>query len=286
MTTTAATPQQTERPERKRVHLVAGGFPPGRPAGHDHDYARLQLLDILQQHDHVHTTVAGDFTDLEKWLPECRFLITYVAGPVADDEQNRVLREWIEDGGRWLALHGSSGGRAVRDKVQEGRRRMMKQPYHETLGGFFINHPPIRRFQVDVADPDHPLTRGLPASWETIDEPYMIELQQPPDCQILLTSELGPDNTPPDRGFLYDQDTALMADGKTRVIGFVRPMGRGATAYFTLGHCHTPTTNTQRSVDEGVSPGGVTPLHLRGSWETEAFRQLLANGIAWGVEDR
>ena len=30
----------------KRAHLVAGGFPPGASAGHDHDYARLQLLQL------------------------------------------------------------------------------------------------------------------------------------------------------------------------------------------------------------------------------------------------
>lgn len=273
-------------PQARRVHLIAGGFPPGKPAGHDHDYARLQILDVLQGHEHVHTTVAGDFTDIEKWLPECRFLITYVAGPFADDEQDRVIREWLEAGGRWLALHGSSGGKAARDPNDPSRRRMVKSSYHQTLGGFFINHPPVRKFRVDVADPSHALVQGLPSSWETIDEPYMIELQEPPQCHILLTSELGPDTTPPGRGFAYDEDTALMPDGKTRAIGFVRQMGKGATAYFTLGHCHTPTTNTQRSVDESVAPGGVTPLLLRGSWETDAFRQLLANAIAWGLEDR
>ena len=25
-----------------RAHLIAGGFPPGSQAGHDHDYARLR----------------------------------------------------------------------------------------------------------------------------------------------------------------------------------------------------------------------------------------------------
>lgn len=192
----------------------------------------------------------GDFTDLEKWLPECRLLISDVAGPFADDEQNRVLRRWIEDGGRWPALHGSSGGRAVRDPNDPNRRRMMKTPYHETLGGFFINHPPIRRFRVDVTQRP-PLDRGLPPAFETIDERCMIELQQPPDCQLLLTAELGPDTTLPGCGLAYDEDTALMPGAKTRAIGFVR--------------------DTQPSVDESVASGGFTPLTMRGSWETDAF---------------
>lgn len=271
--------------QRVRAHVIAGGFPPGSPAGHDHDYARLRLLEILEEREETHVTCAGDFTDIEKWLPGTRLLITYVAGPFAGDEENEYLRQWLEDGGRWLALHGSSGGRAVR---QEGsnRRRMMKMPYHETLGGFFINHPPVRRFTVDVVDRDHPLTRGLPASFETIDEPYMVETIEPPECHLLMTSELGPDPSPENFGFIYDRDTALLPDGKTRVIGYVRQMGQGAVAYFTLGHAHTPSSNTQPYVDENVSPDRKTPPVLRTTWETPAFTQLLHNAAEWGLVER
>jgi uncharacterized protein len=277
------------RPKARRVHMIAGGFPPGSPAGHDHDYARLRLLQMLGDQEHTHTTVSGDFTDIEKWLPGSALLITYVAGPYADDARSKYLREWIEAGGRWLALHGSSGGRAIRVEApgsENGRprRRMVKQPYHETLGGFFINHPPVRKFRVDLEDDAHPLTRGLPPSFETIDEPYMIELVEPPECRLLLSAPLGPDNSPPGFGFVYDEDTALRADGVSRAIGYVRDMGEGSVAYFSLGHCHTPTTNSQPFVDSSVSPDGVTPPVLRTSWETEAFPKLLRNGIEWGLE--
>ncbi len=279
----------TERPERHRIHLVAGGYPVGNPAGHDHDYARLRLLEMIEPHEHVHTTVAGDFFDLEKWLPGSDFLITYTAGPVPDDDQTRVLSDWIEAGGRWLALHGSSGGRARRQEQRPGlrqQRRMMRMQFHDILGGFFINHPPVRRFRVDVANRDHALTRGLPASFVTVDEPYMIEVQESPDTEVLLTARLGPDNSPPGFGFIYDEDTALLPDGKTRVLGYVRRQGRGAVTYIALGHCHTPTTVTQPFVEENVAPGGVTPPVLRGSWETRAFPALLRNAIAWGIEPR
>ena len=48
-----------------RSHLVAGGFPPGSSAGHDHDYARLRLLGLLAKQD-VPTSVANDFADVAK----------------------------------------------------------------------------------------------------------------------------------------------------------------------------------------------------------------------------
>ncbi len=270
--------------EAIRAHVIAGGFPPGRMAGHDHDYARLRILEQLKERDHVHTTVSGDYTDIEKWLSECRLLVTYVAGPFADEQGNTVLRQWLEAGGRWLALHGSSGGKAVR-RPDTSKREMVKMPYHETLGGFFINHPPIRKFRVDLADPQHPLTRGLPESFETVDEPYMVELQAPERSQVLLTSDWGEVSPDAPTGFYFERDTTVLPNGggTKRAIAFVRELGAGAVAYTTLGHCHTPTTNTQRRVHESVAADGQPPLNLLGSWETEGFRALLRNGIAWGL---
>jgi hypothetical protein len=127
--------------------------------------------------------------------------------------------------------------------------------------------------------------KDLPESFETVDEPYMIEMQQPPENHILLTSELGPDPGPPGFGFDYGEDTALMADGKTRVLGYVRQLGEGGVAYTALGHAHTPATNSQPFVDRNVDPEGKTPATLRVTWETEAYRQLLRNAIAWGAKE-
>ena len=265
-----------------RAHVIAGGYPPGQMAGHDHDYARLRILELLKERDNVHTTVSGDYTDIEKWLPQCELLVTYVAGPVAMEEQHTVLRQWVEAGGRWLALHGSSGGKAAR-MPDSNRRQMVKMPYHDTLGGFFINHPPIRKFRVDLVDRKHPLTLGLPESFETIDEPYMVELQHPDSTEVLLTADWGP-VPPTDTGFYYEADTAVLpGGGSKRAIAFVRSLSQGAVAYTTLGHCHTPTTNAQQTVDVSVAADGVPPLNLLGSWETEGFRTLLRNGIAWGL---
>ena len=49
-----------------RVHLITGGFPPGSVAGHDMDYARLRILQLLQEHPQVGLTVSNDFTDIAK----------------------------------------------------------------------------------------------------------------------------------------------------------------------------------------------------------------------------
>lgn len=255
-----------------RVHLITGGFPPGSPAGHDHDYARLRVLGLLAEQN-IAASVGNDFADIEKWLPVSRLLITYVAGPYPDAAQCSALREWLEAGGHWLGLHGTSGGRAVRVEGYR-QRRTIKTEHHALLGSQFLTHPPICRFRVDVRE--HALTRGIGASFEVDDEPYFIELQDPGSTRILLTAEYGPDAVSPSIGTIYASDTSLLPDGKTRVLGYTRDVGRGGVTYFALGHCHNPSTR----------PGNVsdsTPKVFRGAWESEAFIGLLRNAIADGV---
>ena len=276
----------TELSRPTRVHLVAGGFPRGSSAGHDIDYVRLRLLEALDAKKDVTVSVSNDFLDLDSWLPQSDLLLSYVAGPHLDDEQSQLVSDWLTGGGRWLALHGSSGGRAVPLPDGQPGRIMARARHHEVLGAFFLNHPPIRKFRVDVCNPDHALTRGLPASFDVKDELYLLEVED--SCRVLLSTSDLDDQDPAPRtfGFTYGEDTSVAADGRTRVLGYERQQGAGAVAYFALGHCHTPATNIQPFVHESVDAGGVTPLDFRGPWETDAFERLLANGLDWGLEAR
>ena len=260
-----------------RAHLIAGGFPPGSMGGHDHDYARLQLLGLLAERG-VPASVANDFGDVEKWLLTCELLITYVAGPYPDAAQTAAIRQWLEAGGHWLALHGTSGGRAQR--VDGARmRRTIKTEHHALLGSMFLTHPPIREFRVEVSRTPSPLTKGLGGSFTVEDEPYFIELQDPASTQILLTAEFGPSAAAATEG-LYPSDTSLLADGKSRVLGYSRAIGKGGVAYFAFGHCHNPAIRAARAT---ADPADKTPPTFRAPWETAAVVTLLRNAVAWGT---
>ena len=260
-----------------RAHLIAGGFPPGSMGGHDHDYARLRLLQLLAERE-IPASVSNDFSDATKWLPVSRLLITYVAGPYPDAAQTGAIREWLQAGGHWLALHGTSGGRA--ERVEGSRqRRTVKSEHHALLGGYFLTHPPICEFRVEVKAADSPLTQGLGKSFVVEDEPYFVELQDPRSTEILLTAEYGPTVVSSAIGTLYPTDTSLQADGKTRVIGYTKRVGAGGVTYFALGHCHNPAIRAGRTPD----PADKTPPTFRGPWETDGFITLLRNGIAWGM---
>ena len=254
-----------------RAHLITGGFPPGSPAGHDHDYARLRLLGLLAERE-IPASAANDFADTAKWLPVSRLLITYVAGPYPDAAQCEAMRGWIEAGGHWVALHGTSGGRAERVEGLR-QRRTVKSPHHALLGGMFLTHPPLCKFRIDVADPAHPLTRGLGGSFEIEDEPYFVELQDPGSVRVLLTAKFGAAAVSDSVVPMYGKDTSLQSDGVTRILGYTRPMGGGAVTYFAMGHCHSAASRPGRADDQ-------MPMVFRGPWETEGFITLLRNAIA------
>ena len=261
-----------------RAHLITGGFPIGSTAGHDMDYARLELLGRLYGAGYQ-TTVGNDFTEVGTRLEGVNFLVSYVAGPYPDAEQTRVIDEWLSGGGKWFALHGTSGGRAKRVDGSQ-RRKMVRLAHHDLLGAFFLNHPPVRKFDVEVKAPGHPLVQGVPPSFAVTDELYLIEPVG--ESEVLLTTELAKDPSPEGFGFAYDADTSVGDDGKTRVLGLERRVGDGAVAYVALGHCHSPTTNSQPFVDRSVADNGKTPMRFRGAWETSSFRRILDNAMKWG----
>jgi uncharacterized protein len=260
-----------------RAHLIAGGFPPGSMAGHDQDYARLRLLRLLAERD-IPASVANDFGDVEKWLPVTQLLITYVAGPYPNALQTSAIERWLKAGGHWLALHGTSGGRA--ERVEGVRnRRTVKTEHHALLGSRFLTHPPICEFRVEVSAADTPLTKGIGKSFVVEDEPYFIELQDPGSTQILLTADYGASGAWPVVTNLYGSDTSLQPDGRTRVVGYTHAVGTGGVTYLALGHCHNPAIRAARPAD----PADTTPPTFHGPWETDAFVKLLRNAIAWGV---
>lgn len=83
------------------AYLVCGG------KYHDMDYARLELLRLLAEHEDVRTKVAQDYRDSEA-IAASDFLVTYTCDVRPSEAEQRVLRDFVEGGRRWLALHGTN----------------------------------------------------------------------------------------------------------------------------------------------------------------------------------
>lgn len=242
-----------EHPSRINCVLIVGGL------YHDMDFARLELLKLLSEDQRVRTRVFEDYGNLDA-IKAANFLITYTCDVVPPLATQEALRQWVRDGGRWYALHGTNSVLRLFDNGLYGSPRWAPLMM-ETLGSQFIAHPPIAPYRVEVADADHVLTQGIDP-FETTDELYLMERHG--DLHVLLDTEFSGAAT----GF----DEHDWAHDRHPVM-YIKAQGDGAVLYNTLGHCRghydmQPFLDWWPSVD-------------RCAWDLPVFYELLRRGIAW-----
>lgn len=241
---------------RLDAYLVAGG------KYHDIDFARLELLKLLAEDDRIRTKVAEDYDKIDA-ICESDFLVTYTCDVVPSLPHQERLREWVEAGGRWYALHGTN---SILRFLADGRVDSPRWAPHlmATLGTQFIAHPPIAPYRVTVADPNHALTKGM-QSFETDDELYLVETHG--DLHVLLETDYGGEAP----GFVED----AWPQAKHPVF-YVHEIGKGAVLYLTLGHCRGHY-DMQPAID-------YYPEIERCAWDLPVFYDLLRRGLAWAKE--
>lgn len=245
---------------RTDVVLVCGG------RWHDFDYARLQLLTELGGHPQARTRVFESYDCLDA-LAAADLLITYTCDVRPDAAQQLALVEFVAGGGRWLALHGSN---AAIDAPLPGAERVFTTPrafgpVAQVLGSQFLGHPPIAPYEVEIAQPAHPLVHGV-APFTVTDELYVSELHPPLDV-LLHTRYEGAC-----RGFAEGTTT----DAEPRPVLYLRRTGEGTVCYFTLGHCR----GRFDMQDQGLDDLGKVDI---GSWAVPEFRTVLSRCLDWGL---
>jgi len=246
-----------DHPPRVNCVLVCGGV------WHDMDFARLELLKLLAEDPRVRTRVFEDYENIEA-IRAADILISYTCDVTPSLTAQEALRDWIEAGGRWYALHGTNSVlRLMDDGIWDAPR--WAPLFMDLLGSQFITHPPIAPYTVTVADPGHPLVEGV-EPFETTDELYHLETHG--ELHVLLETECTEEGT----GFRE----AAAAPG-THPVLYIKRRGRGAVLYNTLGHCRghydlQPMAEWWPTVD-------------RCAWDLPVFYDLLRRGIAW-IKDR
>lgn len=231
------------------AHLICGG------RFHDFDFARLELLKLLAEHDEIRVKVAADYRDVGD-ISESQMLVTYTCDVRPSPAEQEGLAAFVAGGGRWLALHGTN---AMLDMGPEGVAAPRGfDTLMETLGSQFIAHPPIQPYKVEVADPSHPLVAGIDA-FEADDELYLSEYHG--DLHPLLETHWSGDAP----GFIESDWQA--SDG--HLVAYLK----GNVYYLTLGHCRGHF-DMQPIVDH-------YPVVERGAWEQPAYYELLRRGIRW-----
>ena len=255
----STTKNKEKMTETVDVHLVAAG------KYHDIDFARLELLKLLAEHEHIRVTVASDYENADQ-VNNCNFMISYTCDVRPSENAQKFIRKWVEDGGRWMALHGTNSALDMGgpDGVDSPRCFPL---WAETLGSQFIAHPPIAPYSVEISDPSNWLVSDL-ESFETDDELYLCEYHNQENLHTLLHTDWNGEA----RGFVESDWTN---DEKRRLVMYLRPLGDGCVLYNTLGHCRghydmRPLTDYYPKIE-------------RCSWEIPQYYELLKRGIRWGM---
>jgi type 1 glutamine amidotransferase len=245
---------EATHPKKIRCVLIAGGL------YHDIDFARLELLKLLAEDERIRVRVFEDYENIAA-IRAADMLISYTCDVVPSLPAQEALRKWVEDGGRWYALHGTNSILRLFSNGLFGAPRWA--PLHmQTLGSQFIAHPPIAPYRVTVADSSHPLVKGI-EPFDTTDELYLMETHG--KLHVLLQTEFAGEGTGFDEHDWHKQ--------QTHPVFYINNLGKGAVLYLTLGHCRghydlEPLADWWPSVD-------------RCAWDLPVFYTMLRRGIDW-----
>ena len=231
---------------------------------HDIDFARLELLKLLAEHPAARVTVTDDY-NLGERLDRADALISYTCDVTADAAAAAHLRDWLANGGRWLALHGTNSvieftsmkplSVATPDRAPE---------FMALLGSQFQAHPPLQDFEVCPTGDDHALVAGIEA-FTTNDEIYLCKMIG--ESRVLLDCEW------------TEPVTAFESDGwrtnERQPVFYLRDHDDGAVLYLTLGHC--------RGHHDMRPLMDYYPAVERCSWDIPEYYELLRRGIRWAL---
>ncbi len=239
------------------VTLVAGGM------YHDIDFARLRLLELLGEHEEFRVRVQQDYEDADA-IAAGSILVSYTCNVRPSVAAQERIRQWVIDGGRWVALHGTNSALDVGTPEGVDSPRVFPL-WADTLGSQFVAHPPIAPYLVELSTPDHWLVAGV-EPFETDDELYLSEhADRDALLPLLHTTWSGTA-----RGFVESDWTT---GDDQHLVMYLRELGAGAVLYNTLGHC--------RGHYDMVPVVAYYPVIERGSWEQPAYAELLRRSFRW-----
>lgn len=243
--------------DRRDILLICGGL------YHDIDFARLELLKLLAEHDHFRVTVRSDYSDVDS-IRACDALVTYTCEVLPTESEQDALADFLASGKRWFALHGTNSQlkfvKGVGWTAPNDAPRFM-----EMLGSQFVAHPPIQPFTVSAVA-DHPLVDGI-EPFEADDEIYLCDFFGDHEC-LLATQYTGMAD-----GFENND----WSDNDQVPIMYLKASNGGQVLYLNLGHARGQH-DMQPLMD-------VYPEVERGSWKQPAFYELLRRGMQWMVDE-
>jgi uncharacterized protein len=175
----------------------------------------------------LYSTEEGGVFNMEQLSKFDIVIFNNSTGRVLNDEQQKALEEYVEQGGRLMGIHGA------------GDDSHHWEWYEQNLvGAKFSHHPIEHQLQEAVIVlndvPDSLLAHGLPASWKHTDEWYVFfENPREKDFNILFT--IDGDKIDPSGNLLWIKDKNF-GMGKDHPVAWYKTTGKGRTFYTSVGH--------------------------------------------------
>lgn len=134
-------------------------------------------------------------------------------------EMKEAFLAWVKQGGGFFVLH--AGGSMFYDW----------EAFQALTGGAWEKgtfHPHMQRFTVNIADPSHPVTRGM-SDFEIFDEPWQKTGNRNPARHVLLAGVVSKENK---------------GSGEPEPFAWVTELGKGRCFNLVLGHDVGAITNS------------------------------------------
>jgi len=96
-------------------------------------------------------------------------------GDILDAGQKAALERYIRSGGGFVGIHSASD------------TEYQWAWYGRLVGAYFASHPRIQGATVRIEDPNHPSTKGSPATWKRADEWYNFRSNPRSAVHVLAT---------------------------------------------------------------------------------------------------
>ncbi len=196
-------------------------------AGGDHFFVSL----AREKGFGIYTTANGSVFHPDTLARFKVVVFNNMTGDTLNKEQEKAFRNWLENGGAWMGLHGA------------GDSSHMDWDWYqnELIGPTFISHPMAPQFQdarvVNLA-PEHPIMAGVPTDFIHNDEWYTFDSTAQSHGHTPLA---GLDETTySPRNTVYGVEDLRMGEGAiNHPIIWSHCPGQGRAFYSAIGHLET-----------------------------------------------
>lgn len=234
------------------------GFPQNQPAillfskstGYRHntsiDASKIVFEDVAKRNNwFLYQTEEGGVFNAEQLAKFTTVIFNNSTGEVINDDQKKVLEDYVMNGGSLIGIHGAGDDSHHWDWYEQN-----------LMGAKFSHHPlnpQLQEAEVTLeAVSDTILFKDLPSKWAHTDEWYVF-YENPRSKGFNIIYTIDGDKIIPSGNMLWMTDKNF-GMGKDHPVAWYKSTGKGRTFYTSMGH------------DEGA-------------WRQEAFIRLIENAI-------